>query len=257
MRNCSNTILLVDDEEQILTSTALSLQAAGIKNVRTFIDSREVLPHLALEPAAVVLVDLLMPHLSGVDLLAAIKKQFPETVVIMLTAVDDLEMAVNCMKKGAHDYLTKPVSKERLTSAVNTAMELSSYHCEMDLLRKGILEGELEHPDIFKDITTVNREMKALFRYIEAIACSERAVLIEGETGTGKELIARAVHEASFRSGECIAVNLAGLDDSAFSDTLFGHVRGAFTGADTNRAGFIDTASGGTLFLDEIGDLSE
>ena len=256
-KNGSKLVVLVDDEEHILNSTALSLQAAGMKNLKTFLDAREVLPQLAVEPAAVILIDLLMPHVSGMDLLEAINKQFPETVVIMLTAVTDLDMAVKCMKKGAHDYLTKPVSRERLVSSVSKALELSSFHWEMALLKKGLLAGELEHPEIFSNIITVNREMKALFRYIEAISCSERAVLIEGETGTGKELVAKAVHDASGRQGEFVAVNLAGLDDSAFSDTLFGHVRGAFTGADRARAGFIEAASGGTLFLDEIGDLAE
>ena len=256
-QHCSRSIILVDDEEHILTSTALSLQAAGMNDIKTFLDSREVLPYLALEPAAVIVIDLLMPHISGIDLLEAINRQFPETVVIMLTAVNDLEMAVQCMKKGAHDYLAKPVSRERLVSAVSKAMELSTMHCEMALLKKSFLAGELEYPQSFSSITTVNKEMKALFRYVEAISCSERAVLIEGETGTGKELFARAVHDASARPGEFVAVNLAGLDDEAFSDTLFGHIRGAFTGADKTRAGFIEAASGGTLFLDEIGDLSE
>ena len=256
-RQCSQAVILVDDEEHILTGTSLSLQAAGINNITTFRDSREVLPHLALEPAAVILIDLIMPHVSGIDLLEALNKQFPETVVIMLTAVNDLELAVQCMRKGANDYLTKPVSRERLVSSVNQALERSSFHYEMALLKKSFLTGELERPQSFAAITTVNKEMKALFRYIEAISCSQRAVLIEGETGTGKELVAKAVHETSGRQGEFIAVNLAGLDDNTFSDTLFGHVRGAFTGADKARAGFIEAASGGTLFLDEIGDLSE
>ncbi len=255
-QNSSKSIILVDDEEHILTSTAMALKAAGMKNIETFVDSREVLPHLALHPTAVILVDLLMPHVSGMELLEAITRDFPETAVIMITAVNDLEMAVQCMKKGAHDYLSKPVSRERLVAAVKKAMEMNSMQSELDLLKKSILTDELEHPQSFASITTVNKEMKSLFRYIEAISCSERAVLIEGETGTGKELFAKAVHEASGRAGDFIAVNLAGLDDDAFSDTLFGHVRGAFTGAESTRAGFIEAAVGGTLFLDEIGDLS-
>lgn len=256
-QNYSKSLVLVDDEEHILTSSSLSLQAAGMKNIQTFVDSREVLPHLALHPTAVILIDLLMPHISGMELLEVISKDFPETAVIMVTAVNDLEMAVQCIKKGAHDYLTKPVSRERLVSAVNKAMELSSMKSELALLKKSILIDELERPESFSSISTVNREMKSLFRYIEAISCSERAVLIEGETGTGKELFARAVHTSSGRTGEFIAVNLAGLDDDAFSDTLFGHIRGAFTGAEKTRAGFIEAASGGTLFLDEIADLAE
>lgn len=249
-------VLLVDDECQILRSTSLTLRTAGIANVATLNDSREVLDFIKKTPVAVALLDLNMPHISGEDLLAQVKEYSPEVPVIILTAANEIELAVRCMRAGADDYLVKPVEKTRLISAVNHAIERRGLRDEIDNLRAGLLSRELKNPEAFSHIITASEAMQDLFCYIEAISRTSQPVLITGETGTGKELFAKAVHKASGRSGEFIAVTVSGLDDTAFSDTLFGHKRGAFTGAEQKREGLIASAQDGTLFLDEIGDLS-
>jgi DNA-binding NtrC family response regulator len=162
---------------------------------------------------------------------------------------------VECMKSGAFDYLVKPVDDVRLLACVRRAMSLSEARHENKVLKDYLLTDKLEHPEAFSEILTCDKAMRAVFQYIEAVAGTLLPVLITGETGVGKELIARAVHRLSGRPGEFLPVNVAGVDDLFFSDTLFGHKKGAFTGADRDRRGLIEQASGGTLFLDEIGDL--
>jgi DNA-binding NtrC family response regulator len=159
------------------------------------------------------------------------------------------------MKLGAFDYLVKPVEEPRLASAVKRALAFREMRNEYAAFKEKVLSNTLENPGAFVNVVTNNAKMHALFRYVEAIAPSRRAVLITGETGVGKELIARAVHELSKRKGELVAISVAALDDNLFSDTLFGHVKGAFSGADKPRRGLVEKAAGGTLFLDEIGDL--
>lgn len=249
-------VLLVDDECQILRSTSLTLRTAGIANVATISDSREVLDFIKRTSVAAALIDLNMPHISGEELLAHFREHCPEVPVIILTAANEIELAVRCMRAGASDYLVKPVEKTRLVSAVNRAVETRVLHDEISQLRAGLLSRTLKKPEAFAHIITDSDVMQDLFCYIEAISRTQQPVLITGETGTGKELFAKAVHLASGRSGEFVAVTVSGLDDTTFSDTLFGHKKGAFTGAEQKREGLIASAQDGTLFLDEIGDLS-
>jgi DNA-binding NtrC family response regulator len=173
-----------------------------------------------------------------------------------MTANHELETAVQCMQAGAVDYLVKPVDKNRLVSSVRHALELRTLREEVSSCKECPSKDTLPQRAAFTEIVTQNPTMHALFRYVEAIARSPQPVLITGETGTGKELMARAVHRIAAPRGEFVAVNVAGLDDQVFSDTLFGHTRGAFTGADRPRDGLITRAEEGTLFLDEIGDLA-
>jgi DNA-binding NtrC family response regulator len=173
-----------------------------------------------------------------------------------MTAADDLETAVECLKMGAFDYLLKPVEPNRLISAIDKALKLNNLQSEVSTLKECLLTGRLEHSGDFADIITCSKKMRAIFQYAEVISKSRQPVLVTGETGVGKELMAEAIHKASGVKGEFVTVNVAGLDDLMFSDTLFGHKKGAFTGADQSREGLIAKASGGTLFLDEIGDLS-
>lgn len=249
-------ILLVDDEEELLFSSRLILRRAGFSNVLTQSDSRLVMGMLAEQPVALVLLDMTMPHLPGGELLKLIKAAHPEIAVVMLTAVNDLETAVACIQAGADDYLVKPVERERLAATVRNSYELACTRRQLDQLQRSLAEGKLGNESAFSGIVTVSQRMRNIFLYLESVAPSRQPVLITGETGTGKELVARSVHELSGRSGRFVAVNLAGLDDTIFSDTLFGHQRGAFTGAERAREGLIRQAAGGTLFLDEIGDLS-
>ncbi len=257
MSNSTPPILLVDDEKQILYSYGLMLNRAGLENVLNIEDSRNVLPLLAAQDVAVIVLDLVMPHLSGTELLAKIKLEFPHIPVIVMTALNELDKAVECMKAGASDYLVKPVEKNRFISSIQRALEMKDLRNEITSLKSHFLKGELEHEAAFSSIVTKSKKMTAVFHYIEAVSKYQKPVFITGETGTGKELIARAVHQVSGLKGDFIAVNVAGLDDTMFSDTLFGHKKGAFTGADKDREGLIVRASGGTLLLDEIGDLNE
>ncbi|MDA8433962.1 MAG: sigma-54 dependent transcriptional regulator [Nitrospiraceae bacterium] len=253
----SSPVILVDDEPQILLSFSVLLKTEGINNIVTVEDSRKVLPLLSGQEAALIVLDLSMPHLPGFTLLSEINAAFPHIPVIIVTATDNLETAVECMKSGAFDYLVKPVEPDRLLSSIRKALDMSALQDEVSSLKHYLLTDQLKHESTFSPIVTNSRKMRALFKYAEAISVSPQPVLITGETGVGKELFARAIHELSGRKGEFVAVNISGLDDSMFSDTLFGHKKGAFTGADAAREGLIAQASGGTLFLDEIGDLSE
>ena len=249
-------VFIIDDEEQILSSTARMLRSAGIGNIETCQDPRKAVSMVDDHGAEVILLDLAMPHITGEELLDLLQQRHPEIPVIIVTASGDIETAVRCMQKGAFDYMIKAVEPARLVSGVQRAIDLHSLSRRYSVLKKNILDDEIANPDFFKDIITVNHRMHAIFRFIEAIASSDETVLITGETGTGKELLAEAIHRASGRTGELVKVNTAGLDDSMFTDTLFGHTKGAYTGADSERRGLVSQAEDGTLFLDEIGDLT-
>ena len=249
-------VLLVDDEENFLLSASFTLNADGISNVVECQDSLKVLPLLSKQDFSAVLLDIMMPYKSGKDLLIEISRDHPGLPVIMSTAINEVDTAVECMKCGAFDYMVKPIDDARLISSIRRAIELSDLRNENILLKRYLLSDEIEHPEAFKEIITQNSTMRSIFQYTEAIAGTFMPVLITGETGVGKELIAKAIHTLSGRKGQFVPVNVAGVDDQLFSDTLFGHKKGAFTGANQDRKGLTEQASGGTLFLDEIGDLS-
>jgi DNA-binding NtrC family response regulator len=249
-------ILIVDDEAPILLAIDTTLRMAGMNNLITCADSRKVEALLAEQPIEVMLLDLNMPHVTGERLLDMVSRDHPDIPVIIVTGAVDVETAVRCIKVGAFDYVVKPVEEERLITAVNRAISFQELKRENLALKQHILADTLEQPEAFGEIVTNNQKMLLIFQYIESIARTNQPVLIRGETGVGKELIARTLHTLSGLSGNFVAVNAAGLDDNVFSDTLFGHVRGAYTGADRTRSGLIEQAAGGTLFLDEIGDLN-
>ncbi len=249
-------VLLVDDEEQFLLSASATLSADGINNVLPCQDSREVMDLLSEQDFSVIALDMNMPHLSGFELLPAIVQDFPDIPVIIITGINEVDTAVDCMKNGAIDFIPKPTDDVRLVTAIRHAIEIREVRSENALLKQYLLSDRLEHPEAFSNIITQSDSMRSIFQYVEAIARTSMPVLITGETGVGKELIARAIHDLSDRKGGFVPVNVAGVDDTLFSDTLFGHERGSFTGADRDRRGLIEQASGGTLFLDEIGDLS-
>lgn len=249
-------VLMIDDEEPILVAAEVALELSGISNVVTCQTSQDVEALIDKTNFSVVTLDLIMPRLSGVQLLPVIRDRLPEASIIVVTGNTDLETAVELMKQGAYDYLVKPVDKTRLVTAVQKGIESWEMRVENRALRGRLLAGRRSESDAFERIVTCSEAMDGIFSYIEAIAATSLPVLISGETGVGKELLAQSVHLASGRSGEFIPVNTAGLDDQLFSDTLFGHRRGAFTDATTDRKGMLSRAAGGTLFLDEIGDLS-
>jgi len=249
-------VMLVDDEAQALTSFEVTLRSAGVNHIMTCGDSREVMTVLGRQEIEIMLLDLWMPHVSGEELLRQIAAEYPDVPVVIVTGADDVETAVKCMKQGALDYIVKPVEKSRLVSSVKRGIELRELHRENQLLKARVLSDRVSRPEAFADIVTLSPAMRAVFQYAEAVAPSPRPVLVTGETGVGKELVARALHVLSGRKGGFVPVNVAGLDDHVFADTLFGHKKGAFTGAMEGRPGLLEQAASGTLFLDEIGDLS-
>lgn len=252
----SSPILIVDDEKIALRSYELAFLTSGINNIICCDDSRKVYDLIKDKAPELILLDLIMPYISGEELLGKIASEYPGIPVIMVTGVNEINSAVNCMKGGASDYIVKPVSSERLISRVRKVLELYELRRENVKLQEHILSSKYIRHEAFSRIVTQNKQMLSIFQYCEAIAKSRQPVLITGETGSGKELFAQALHQFSGYPGKFVAVNISGFDDNLLSDTLFGHKKGAFTGAMENRDGMIEKASGGTLFLDEIGDLN-
>ena len=241
-------ILLLEDDP--ITQRVLVAILRHQFAVTALTDPRHLGQTLAQQRVDVLLLDLGLPHVDGESLLPALAKQHPTLPVIIVSSTDDAGTAMRLVKLGAFDYLVKPVEPKGLISAIERALTFRQANSVPTI--------DLEHQvdfTPFQRMITANQAMFDLFRYLVSVAPSASPVLITGETGTGKELVARAIHEASHRSGAFVACNMGGLDDSLFTDTLFGHVRGSFTGAIADRPGLVERAAGGTLFLDEIGDL--
>jgi DNA-binding NtrC family response regulator len=250
-------VLLVDDEAAWLRSLSMTLEGpGGISNLRQCTDSRNVMEILGEGEVGLVLLDLTMPHLSGEELLARIAVEHPEVGVVIVSGMNQVETAVRCVKQGACDYLVKTAEEDRLIEGVHRVIRLLELQHENREMHRRFLSDRLERPEAFAPFVTADPGMRKIFQYVEAIASSPQPILVTGESGTGKDLVARALHALKGSGVPFVAVNVAGLDDNIFTDTLFGHVRGAFTGADAARGGLVERADGGILFLDEIGDLS-
>lgn len=252
----SAPIIVVDDESRALQLMKMTLVAQGYGAVTTFSSASLALEHVRKQGAAVAVLDIIMPELSGVELLRRLLEYCPQLCVIMATGVLEIQTVVECIRAGALDYIVKPLDPQRLLTSVQAALQLAATRSENQLMKQHLLSGTLSNPQAFGEIVFESEKILRLCSYIEAVAPSGYPVLITGETGTGKELFARAVHRCSGVTGPFVALNVAGLDDTLLSDTLFGHVKGAFTGALQSRGGLVEQAAGGTLFLDEIGDLS-
>jgi DNA-binding NtrC family response regulator len=248
-------ILLVDDDELFLEYLKTVLQGFGYNHTDTACTGLESFSKVEKGEYSLVLLDLMLPDIPGLSILETLHTKYPDLPIVVITAKDKVETAVECMKQGAFDFLTKPLQEARLFPILQHALTIRTLRETVTHLQTGGVLWQLRHPEAFQEIITQSELMREVFSYVEAIAPSGKAVLITGESGTGKELIARTLHSLSGRKGKFISVNIAGLDDTLFSDTLFGHVKGAFTGAHTDRNGLVQEASEGTLFLDEIGDL--
>lgn len=249
-------ILIVDDEQEILDGYEFVLQSSGINNIETCLSGLDVMNRVKSKEYTLILLDLLMPQMSGQEILKALKQVKPELPVIILTGLNDIDTAVSCMKEGAFDYMIKPVEEQRLVTCVKRAIERHEERTEYQLFKQLVLNDELRNPEAFAEIITNNKSIRSIFQYVEAISQTNKSVLITGSSGVGKELMAKAIHKLGRPAAPFVSVNIAGLDDTLFSDTLFGHIKGAFTGAESKRQGLIEKAAGGTLFLDEIGDLN-
>lgn len=250
------TILVVEDEEYVRESLTAYLDDIGYR----VLEAENGLSALELFRSRrpdIVMTDLRMPVMDGFALVESIAAEAEFTPIVVVSGVGAIDEAVRAMRLGAWDYLSKPiVNFDELQITLDSCLERARTRQELERLRRHLSDGTLDDETAFSSIITRSPRMRAIFLYLESVAPSRQPVLITGETGTGKELIARAVHTLSGLGGPFVAINLAGLDDTMFSDTLFGHQRGAYTGADRVRDGLIRQASGGTLFLDEIGDLS-
>lgn len=253
----TNRILVIDDEMHFLVSVKRGLAANGFQQVTTESDPETALSIFEKDgPFDIALIDLTMPAMDGMQVLDFIKKNNPITECIMITAVNEARAAMECLKKGAYDYLVKPISSDDLISAIKRALERKKLLEIVDLTKK-TRPPHLERPEAFQALTTQSVELIRLMREAELHAASNVPVLITGESGTGKELLARAIHAASQRAGKTFtAINMASLAGNLFEGEFFGHTRGAFTGAERDREGYLEYTRGGTLFLDEIGILA-
>ncbi|HVR86546.1 MAG TPA: sigma 54-interacting transcriptional regulator, partial [Planctomycetota bacterium] len=240
--NDSPNVLVVDDDRAVAASHAHLLEGIGYRPVTQTVPE-DVEPHLARHPnIELVLLDIQMPGINGLDLLHRIKLRRPDVGVVMATVVNDVEHAVRAIKAGAYNYLLKPLQRNDVERV------LQSYFSNQP---RSITEDPR-----FKPFVTQDPAFVELFRRVKAFAEADVPVMIQGETGTGKELIAQLIHSLSRRSQErFVAVNLAAIPGHLFESELFGHCRGAFTGAIQDRTGYFDEAGGGTIFLDEIGEL--
>ncbi len=250
-------VLMVDDELPWLRSMGMSLKSVGgITNVKLCNDSREVAELLQNNHYSLVILDLTMPHISGEELLNTISENHPELPVIIISGVNQVETALRCVRAGAEDFYVKTDERERIITGIQKVLKQVRLQQEIRQLSETLLDSDPTTDPAFEGIISKNIKMHSIFTYLKAISNSMEPILITGESGTGKELIAKAVHRLSAPDKPLVAVNVAGLDDMMFSDSLFGHVKGAFTGADKVRMGMIEKAADGVLFLDEIGDLS-
>ncbi|MEI6214262.1 MAG: sigma-54 dependent transcriptional regulator [Desulfuromonadales bacterium] len=252
----NEAILLFDEQDTFFSGLSMLLHSSGFKRVFAITDSTKIIPFMKETPIAVVIFGLNAPSDSRKTVLREIIQSQPDCSVIVASTLNDRETAVECMKIGVSDFLIHPLDINKLIKSVRSCVESSQAGARNRQTQARLPHETRDVGEVFAPIVTRDRKMLTIFRYIEAIAPTTQAVLITGETGTGKELIARAIHNASGRNGEFVTVNVAGLDDIMFSDTLFGHARGAYTGADRERKGLIEMAGSGTLLLDEIGDLS-
>lgn len=257
MTTQAEVLLLVDDDPHVLESTASILTQEFELLCERASTGSEALRLAQRHSPVTVLLDLGLPDLNGEDVLRRIKAEFPEVPVIIITALADLETAVRCMGLGAYDYIVKGADPRRLVASVRRSIDARRRAKEIEALRERMQSTTLHNPAAFSQIITDSEAVRSIFRFIEAVSTSDEPILIQGETGTGKELFAQAVHRASGTKGPFVATNLGGLDDHMVSDTLFGHIKGAFTGVNETRKGMISSAAGGTLFLDEIGELSQ
>ena len=245
------TVLVAEDDAGIREGIATALRQDQFE-VRAVANGSDALRAFLDEPADVVVADVKMPGLDGMALLDRIRAAQPDSIFILVTAFGTIDSAVEAMRKGAYDYLTKPIHVDRLSLLIGKALRARDLGRENEALRR-----QLGERYSLRNIVARSPRMLALLGAVEQVAATDATVLIRGESGTGKELVAQALHYSGKRAaGPFVGLSCAALPETLLEDELFGHERGAFTGADRRRAGRFELAHGGTLFLDEIGDVS-
>jgi len=251
-----NRIIAIDDDQTFLKTIQRGLITSGFKFIRIENDpEKAVSAFKAGETFDLAMIDVSMPGMDGLKVLEQIKSNSPETECIMITGLDEAATAVRAMKQGAYDYLVKPVEKDDLIASINRALERKRLFDIADI-GKGTRLPELLHEHAFRSIISISPNVLKTLKEAELHAASNVAILITGESGTGKELLARAVHGASPRAKSVFTpVNMASLTGALFDAEFFGHTKGAFTGAEKDRPGYLEHSNTGTLFLDEISNL--
>jgi DNA-binding NtrC family response regulator len=244
-------ILVVDDELIVCESCKRILDEEGYE-VEIALSGLEAFEKIKENVFDIVMTDLKMPTIDGMDVLKYIRKEYPDTIVIMITGFSTVETAVEAMKLGAFDYIPKPFTPDEVSVVVKKALEKRSLQLENIYLRQ-----ELQEKYGFHNIVGKSKKMQEIYRIIAKVAPTDSTVLIYGQSGTGKELIARAIHFNSLRrEKQFVPVDCAVLSESLLESELFGHIRGSFTGAVTTKPGLFEIANGGTVFLDEVGNIS-
>lgn len=249
-------LLVVDDDPGLLLSIKATIVSSGMPEPAIVSDSRKVMELVRKFRFHLILLDLNIPYLNGMDLLEQIKKQFPETECVIITAIDEVTAAVKAMRFGAYDYIVKPINSEKLIIIINRALERYNLKHELSLYGKKQSFADIKNPAAFKDMVANDEAMALVFRQVEMVAPTDYSVVICGESGTGKEMLARIIHQLSNRChGRFVAVNMAAFSKTIFEDEFFGHTKGAYTDASMEKRGFFEAAMGGTLFMDEITEL--
>jgi len=249
-------ILVVDDDVGLLLSIKAALVSSGMPEPALVSDSRKVVEIVRKNRFHLVMLDLIMPHKGGMELLKEIKEEFPSLECIIVTAIDDVSSAVQAMKYGAYDYLVKPINSEKLLITITRALERFDLKNKLALYERNQRFSDLKNPEKFEHMIAESPDMAMVFHQVEVAAPTDYNLVITGESGTGKEMLARIIHNLSTRSRESfVAVNMASFSKSLFEDHFFGHTKGAYTGALSDKKGFFEAAQGGTLFLDEVTEL--
>ena len=251
-------VLVFDDDTDSLESIATALRRDGFE-VHPFADPKEGLLHLASEGGDVVLTDLKMPGITGMEVVRRVVQEYPAVPVVVVTAFGTVESAVEAIRAGASDFLLKPVGIPQLRAAVFKAAKERSKNVELEKKDREIrrLREENTRKQGVRRITGDSRKIKEMIQKIHTVAQTRMNVLILGESGTGKELVARAIHDESPRWDKSfLPINCAAIPENLLESELFGHEKGAFTGAVAARPGMMEIADGGTLFLDEVGEMS-
>jgi len=250
-------VLVIDDDQAILNFMRIFLLQTGEFQPMLLQDSTQAFEVLSNNQYDVLLLDMDMPNVTGMDILKFINEREIPIVTIVLTGVEDIDMAISAMKLGTTDYMLKPIDEKKLLETLHSAINKNQFNNTEAESHEPISMDQLKHKGVFKNIITQDEQMLKIFQFVEKFSSTDNSVLIWGESGTGKELIARSIHEISERSSKkFVAVNAGAFANELFASEFFGHEKGSFTGAIKDKKGFIEEAEGGTLFLDEIGELT-